>query len=324
MSPRRLASSLALAFVGSLVIAALVTVFLPDEQGERAATAAADEQGAQVVTTTAHELTKRWRTQLAPGPFLVDLATGEMTLLAESLASTANAYVPSPDGTRLAYDQNVANIDGSGIRTIESPEGLEADATRWSPDGTKLLYQERAVEGNEFGNLVAEDLASGRKTQVTDFKPGSGAAWYYLWPRFSVDGQNVIFHFPRSPTDTSKFDVWSVPVTGGKPKLVLRDASWPVPFPDGKSIAYIPGARGFEEDHSIAIADSNGSHPRTLVKTDESILWPSVSPDGSRIAYAINDTTIYVVKVSTGATTAVAKGSTAEWLDDDTLIISPG
>jgi Tol biopolymer transport system component len=61
-----------------------------------------------------------------------------------------------------------------------------------------------------------------------------------------------------------------------------------------------------------------------LVKTDESILWPSVSPDGSRIAYAINDTTIYVVKVSTGATTAVAKGSTAEWLDDDTLIISPG
>jgi hypothetical protein len=30
-----------------------------------------------------------------------------------------------------------------------------------------------------------------------------------------------------------------------------------------------------------------------------------------------------VVKVSTGATTEVAKGTSAEWLDDDTLIISP-
>jgi Tol biopolymer transport system component len=327
MSLRGLATWLTLAFVGVVAIAALIVALLPDERGERAATASADEQGEQVVTTTTDALTGA-ETQPVPPPFLVDLATGEMTQLAETIPGAANAYVPSPDGTRFAYDQWVSNIDGSGVRTVESPKGLHADATRWSPDGTTLVYQEREDETNEFGNLVVEDLASGRRTQVTDLKPGSGASWYVLWPRFSPDGQNVIFHFPRSSDIASKFDVWSVPVSGGKPNLVLRDASFPVPFPDGKSIAYVPGARGFE-GHSIAIAGSHGSRPRTLVKTDESIWWPSVSPNGSRIAYSTYPTnaldwgTIHVVKVSTGATTEVARGCCAEWLDDDTLIIGP-
>ena len=120
-------------------------------------------------------------------------------------------------------------------------------------------------------------------------------------------------------------------MSGGKPKLVLRDASFPVPFPDGKRIAYVPGARGFS-DTSIAIADAHGSRPRTLVTADEYLWWPSVSPDGSKIAYSVNASdalalvsggTIHVVEVSTGATTEVARGTTAEWLDDDTLIISP-
>ena len=286
---------------------------------------AAGEQG---VTTTAEAQ--------PPRPFLVDLATGEMTPLAESIASAINAYVPSPDGTRLVYECDapcsptaiyVANIDGSGVRTIEPPKGLDADAARWSPDGTKLVYQERREESSEFGNLVVEDLASGRRTQVvTDFKL-SGADWWYLWPRFNADGRSVIFHFPRHNTSVSKLDVWSVPVSGGKPKLVLRDASWPVPFPDGKSIAYVPGARGLLGATSIAIADAHGSRPRTLVEIDALIEWPSVSPDGSKIAYATStvggDYTIHVVNVATGEDTEVAKGSAAEWLDDDTLIIKP-
>lgn len=213
---------------------------------------------------------------------------------------------------------------GAAFAGSNPPKGLDAVLTRWSPDGTKLVYQERTVEpGNEFGNLVVEDLASGRRTQVTDLKEGSGALFHFLWPHFSADGQNVIFHLPQRPTSRTKFDLWSVPVTGGKPTLVLRDASFPVPFPDGKSIAYVPGVRGLLDSFSIAIADSSGSRPRTLVRTDESFLWLSVSPDGSKIAYTTNDETIHVVEIATGTPTAVAKGSAAEWLDDDTLIINP-
>ena len=211
-----------------------------------------------------------------------------------------------------------------------TPKGLGLGAARWSPDGTKLVYQEREDGTERFGNLVVEDLASGRRTQVTDFKPPTSAAWWFLWPRFSANGRSVIFHFPRSSNDNSKFDVWSVPVSGGKRKLVLRDASFPVPFPDGKRIAYVPGARGFSHT-SIAIADAHGSRPRTLVTADESIWVALRLPrreqdrllDQRRGVVGRASGTIHVVEVSTGATTAVAMGASAEWLDDDTLIISP-
>jgi hypothetical protein len=48
-----------------------------------------------------------------------------------------------------------------------------------------------------------------------------------------------------------------------------------------------------------------------------------MSPEGSRIAYQ-DGSSIYVVDVSTGESSRVADGNLAEWLDDDTLIVSPG
>jgi hypothetical protein len=37
----------------------------------------------------------------------------------------------------------------------------------------------------------------------------------------------------------------------------------------------------------------------------------------------VDGSSVYVVEVATGASTIVAKGSSVEWLDDDTLIIAP-
>lgn len=47
-----------------------------------------------------------------------------------------------------------------------------------------------------------------------------------------------------------------------------------------------------------------------------------MSPDGSQIAYQDSGST-YVVDVSTGESSEVADGDTAEWLDNDTLILTP-
>ena len=48
-----------------------------------------------------------------------------------------------------------------------------------------------------------------------------------------------------------------------------------------------------------------------------------MSPDGTRIAY-VDGGAIYVVDVDTGQSFEVAnRGSGVEWLDDDTLVVSP-
>ncbi len=265
-------------------------------------------------------------------PFLLDLRTGERTPLAESLAGGFN-YVASPDGERVAYGTclgegcsgddvvTVANIDGTVARALESPDGLDIYGARWSPDGAALVYQERDGADDSVGNLFVQDLFG--RTQLTDLDL-SRAWWWFLSPSFSSDGRTVLFHLARSPSRTTKFDVWSVPVTGGEPTLVQRNASFPMPNPE-------LGPEWITMEHVLPMTSSfAGQSLMTsyaegrgmLVEANDSIRWPTLSPDGERIAYQ-DDDAIYVVDASTGESSRVADGNTAEWLDDDTLIVAP-
>jgi Tol biopolymer transport system component len=305
-----------------------------------------ETRGGRDTGTPAHQPTTAAPGTIS-GPFFLDLRTGEKTALAKSLAG-GYSYAASPDGTRIAFSSSdgggcvaadgitVANIDGTVVRTLKSLAGLSYCAPRWSPDGTKIVYQERdgAVD-DSIGNLFVQEVSSGRRTQVTDLKL-SRAWWWFLSPSFSRDGRNVIFHLPRSSSETTKWDVWSAPVNEfvadsgeppccagpGKPTLVLREAQFPVYFPDGKRIAFVqPDLSSLGGPSLQTIADASTPR-RTLEEAKSSIWWPTMSPDGSRIAYQ-DGGSIYVLDVGTRQSSKVAEGNTAEWLDEDTLIVAP-
>jgi Tol biopolymer transport system component len=105
--------------------------------------------------------------------------------------------------------------------------------------------------------------------------------------------------------------------------LVLQNAAFPMYFPNEKEIAFVvPMTSNFEgKTVAIASADRQDSR-RTLIEANDLIWLPTMSPDGSRIAYQ-DGGAIYVVEVSTGESSEVADGDTAEWLDNDTLIVTP-
>jgi Tol biopolymer transport system component len=276
------------------------------------------------------------------GPFFLDLRTGEQTPLPKAIVPEGVGYgvdvfyTASPDGTRIAYntchpggcskadEMAVADIDGSDAYSVRLPERLNGYAPDWSPVGTKIVYQLRngASDGLDLGNLFVQDLSSGQTTQLTDLER-STAGWWFMSPSFSPDGRSVIFQLARDSSETTKFDVWSVPVTGGEPTLVLRNALFPMALPDGEGIAFVKPS-GFDlSGDRISIADAEGSR-RTLVEANIAIGFPTMSPDGSRIAYR-DGSSIYVVDVSTGESSKVADGNAddnAAWLDDDTLIVT--
>jgi hypothetical protein len=277
--------------------------------------------------------------QLATQPYFLDLDTGETTLLPGNLDG-GYSYVASPDGTKLAFGTNVsggcgrgdvvkvADIDGTNVRTIQPPEGFSNCAPRWSPDGAKLVYQERPATNDDVGYLVVHDLATGDRTQITDLDR-TRAFWYYLSPSFSHHSVNdeVIFHMPRSSGQTTSWDVWSVPATGGEPRLMLRDASWPMTNPSPNGDVY--AVQFLEPSANDLVGQSiMTGHPccrpsaETLVEATEGIWWPTMSPDGNRIAYH-DGGSIYVLEIVTGESAKVADGFTAEWLDFDTLIVTP-
>ena len=272
------------------------------------------------------------------GPYYVNLTTGATTTLPESILG-GSLYFTSPDRTMFVINHccgspnpvTVANVDGTGAHQV-TPESIDGFGARWSPDGSTLVYQRRDGATAEIGNLFVVDVATGQATRVTDLDPASYDPWALL-PSFSSDGETIIFHMPRGPNDavSTRWDVWSVPVAGGEPTLVVRNASMGVYAPDGETLAYLDSPRGDWTSSRLMLADVDGSDPendgavvaaRLLVEGDE-IAFPRWSPDGTRIAYTDADGT-HTVDVSTGETSLVTgDAGVLDWFGDDTLVVAP-
>jgi hypothetical protein len=87
--------------------------------------------------------------------YLLRADDGKVTPLFDSVTTTKVSYSPSPNGSRLAFDEYDENsqsdslriiaADGSGLRVLASFKG-SISSVSWSPDGTRLSF---AVFGNE-------------------------------------------------------------------------------------------------------------------------------------------------------------------------------
>lgn len=91
--------------------------------------------------------------------------------------------------------------------------------------------------------------------------------------------------------------------------------------PNGDTLAFLDPARGEWTSPTLLLAEGGSGEPRVIAEGG-AIDWPRWSPDGTRIAY-IDRGEVFLVGVASGETTKVGDGGHAEWLDDDTLVISP-
>jgi Tol biopolymer transport system component len=270
-----------------------------------------------------------------PGVYLFDMETREATHVAGIVPPgyESPGIAVSPDGTLVAYRGTdpegnrviyVANVDGTNIRALEKTADTAPDVVgpQFSPDGSQIAYQAKGYR-HIVGDLYLVDVATGEPTRLTHLEPVSSGLWY-MGPTFGPDGQTVFFTRPNSNYAHRSWSLWSVPVSGGRPSLVLRDAIGGRVSPDGRTVVYFKPGPSLDTGYlgDMWLADADGTDARRLARGDVfSARW---SPDGTKIAYTDQGRrSAYVVDVATGEISRILKDTDRfpEWVDDHTWII---
>ena len=265
---------------------------------------------------------------------IVDLDTGTVTPLPESIASTgAGYYAVSPDGRQVAYNTCctppaplfVANLDGTNIRIV-SPPGVDAYGAQWSSDGTKLVYQQRDGATQRLGNLFILDVATGEQTQVTHFDQSRSWDWWFTFPSFVNDDSAVLYQLPTGSYPNWGWDLWSQSLYGGEAHLEKRGAGWGGvsrgAVPGSEALAYLSPMDGPSfTGHTLWVADRVQPHDPLAVDRTGVLWWPRWSPGTSNLIAYSSGVYVYVANPATGEVTEVGIGGHPEWLDDHTLVI---
>ena len=164
------------------------------------------------------------------------------------LFDNASRTTASDEPVRLGFHQlYVANIDGSDVHQLTN-DPVGASQGSWSPDGTKVVYLggwAKLCCYRTSADVMVLDLQTGASSQLAH-----GPAKDFYHPFFSADGGSILFTrvewttAPWQEQDGLRItiypmdDLWTMPLAGGAPELLLEDRGSAEVSPDGTSIVY--------------------------------------------------------------------------------------
>jgi Tol biopolymer transport system component/DNA-binding winged helix-turn-helix (wHTH) protein len=192
------------------------------------------------------------------------------------------APVFSPDGRRIAYltfragaGSEVWVVDTANGEASQILPGISVDSIAlpdWFPSSDRIGAVTRTGEALRY---MSVSLA-GETRVLADLAGDLGHA------RLLRDGSGVVFHSQRD----GRLNVWRADFAGGPARQLTADAEgagWPVPSPDGRSIA-VELFRGADATQ-VAVIPATGGTPRPITRTPGQHWAHGWSPDGKRISY---------------------------------------
>lgn len=210
------------------------------------------------------------RNEQGAGLYLLDLSTGEVTLLqTEKSENYLLGASSSPDSSKIAYYQYPDLLFVINLLARSSPVSTgNCQSPTWSNDNLSILCRST---GSKF---IWSDGHS-----VPEIR---GAI-----PALAPNGQDLAF--AKFENETTK--VYLSTVNGSPPILLAGDSSEnyaPAWSPSGDKIAYQSNSGSLQSE--IWLVDKNGENRRRITFTPDGS-WsraPSWSPDGQWIAFVSN------------------------------------
>lgn len=191
----------------------------------------------------------------------------------------------SPNGQQVVFESLgklwLKSTSGGTPKLVSAAgDGLQLFPS-WSRDGRKLTFV-RWTDA-DLGEIITADANGGNQRKITS-QPG-----HYAHPRFSPDGQTIVFEQRSGGYLTN--DKWSdnpgvyrVAANGGAAKLIARDLGSPQ-FGANNDRVFMTGSK--DGQLQLVSADLNGEARRVHAK-GELITEYNVSPDGRYMAFRQN------------------------------------
>ena len=203
----------------------------------------------------------------------------------------------SPDNKRVVFESlgklYVKQLPSGAPTRLTQTKGQEMELfPSWSRDGQRLVYVEWTDAGLGHIRTMA---ATGGGGKVVTAEPG-----HYRRPRFSPDGQTIVFEkgqggYLLSQLRSDNPGVYVVPSVGGAMTKVSDDGGSPQ---FGSANDRIFMTRGKDESGELVSTDLNGEAVRTHA-SGEMVASYEVSPDGAMMAFRDNFAA-YVMPLAAG------------------------
>jgi Tol biopolymer transport system component len=229
----------------------------------------------------------------------------------------AIAFVTDRDGNDEVY---VMNGDGSEQANVSQNASKDGEPW-WSPDASRLVFKSfRTGPANLF-------VMNGDGSDVRQLTENSGVDGGARW---SPDGSRIAFYSFRRQEDGL---MWVMSADGSDPQPVLKDQ---VPSPQTACAGGFPGGwfpgsqrilyRGSEGEIGalqICSVEPDGSDIK-IILSESGVMnyFPSLSPDGGKIAFASDrdgNTEIYVMNVDGGHLRRVTSTEDVSGNEDGTV-----
>ena len=219
-------------------------------------------------------------------------------------------------------------LDVKSISKIDIAESSENVIAGISPTGEYLLLTSASNNG-----LAKYDLATGETTMITD---AQGAGFN---AQISSDGNTVIY---RETSYTSKklrqnALKYTNLVTGETRTLIKPTRNLQTFYLDNNSVVAVDNNKLqvksigpkqslsskptlFIKDTQLMISDDNGVRNLSPNGTQFSYLWPSVSPDGSKILYYVAGVGAFVCNLDGSNIQSLGIIRAAKWYNDKVIV----
>jgi TolB protein len=198
---------------------------------------------------------------------------------------------------------------------IALTSSVPADAAFPGSNGKILFFS--GGNRSEPGSMFSMNLDGSQRTRLTD------PAIYESDAQWSADGTHIVFERRHGlSTDTFQRAVWMIRADGSaSTRIGPKKRGQPSISPDGTRIVFV---RGLFTSANLFIMDLQGEIVRRLTSTFGEEAEPEWSPDGSAIAFLMDDPSSGVMEIWTmPATGGVPSRVTSSGIGKSTIDWSP-